>query len=402
LFVAAAIVMLTFAVRLVLFPFQSSDWLVFLSKWYDFIKANGGFSALRFEFANYNMPYLYLIAFLTYLPVPALAAVKLVSVGFDLVLAFFTYKLVALKYPAGWRPFLAAAAVSVLPTVVTNGAMWAQCDSIYAAFGLGGVYYALRSRPWLACVFFGLALAFKMQIIFLFPVLLVLVLLRKVPWFTLPVIPAVVLALDVPALLLGADVGKLLSVYSGQVGLYPQLTLNAPNVYQFLTVNTTFDLDMVRSAGILFTGILVLVVVLLTVIRRVPLTASRVVVLATLFVILVPSFLPSMHERYFYLADVLSVVAAFYLPRRLWPVPLLVQFASFMSYAPYLFDRPGTPPAAVDLRFAAVAMLVALGLMVREFLAGAEIQLDGGHQEQQDRPASRPVDATETLEGIGS
>ena len=90
-----------------------------------------------------------------------------------------------------------------------------------------------------------------------------------------------------------------------------------------------------------------------------PVTIPRVVLLATLFAILVPFFLPAMHERYFYLADALSVVAAFYFPRRLWPVPLLVQFASFLSYTPFLFGR-----TAVDLKWLALAMLVALVLVI--------------------------------------
>ncbi|MBE1471733.1 hypothetical protein [Kibdelosporangium phytohabitans] len=358
---AAVIVSLSLAVRLVLFPFESLDYRAFVAQWYEFISANGGFSALRYQFADYNVPYLYLLAILTYLPVPALAGVKVISVLFDVVLALYVYKLVALKYPRGWWPFIAAVTVSVLPTVVTNGALWAQCDVIYAAFGLGGVYYAVRSRPWLACVFLGLALAFKLQVVFLFPLLLVLVLLRKVPWPGLLVVPGVVLLLDGPALLAGANPGQLLSVYTAQAGAYTELTLNAPNAYQFLEV--TKGADLVRTAGVLFTGLLTLVVVFGVVAARVRLTVPRVVLLAALFAILVPFFLPAMHERYFYLADVLSVVVAFYFPRRLWPVPLLVQFASFLSCTPFLFGKAG-----VDLRWLAVAMLAALVLVARETL----------------------------------
>lgn len=360
-FVAVVTVLLVLAVRLVLFPFESLDYQAFVARWYDFISANGGFSALRYQFADYNVPYLYLLAILTYLPVPALTGVKVISVLFDLVLAFYAYKLVALKYPRGWLPFLAAVAVSLLPTVVTNGALWAQCDSIYAAFGLGGVYYLVRSKPWHACVFFGLALAFKLQTVFLFPLLLLLVLVRKVPWPGLLVVPGVVLVLDGPALLAGASPGQLLSVYTDQAGEYTALTLNAPNIYQFLNVTT--GADLIRAAGVLFTGTLALIIVFAVLAGRMPVTVPRVVLLATVFAILVPFFLPAMHERYFYLADVLSVVAAFYFPRRLWPVPLLVQFASFLSYTPFLFGR-----SAVDLRWLALAMLAALILVTRELL----------------------------------
>ncbi|MET0235513.1 MAG: hypothetical protein ABW224_12790 [Kibdelosporangium sp.] len=357
----AGIVLLAMAVRLPWFTFESRDYQGFVAQWYAFIQANGGFSALRFQFADYNVPYLYLLTILTYLPVPVLAGVKMISILFDLLLAYYAYRLVALKYPRGWQPVLAAVVVVLLPTVVVNSSMWAQCDSIYAAFGLGGVYYAVRSRPWLACVFFGLALAFKMQIVFLFPLLVILVLLRKVPWAGVVVVPGVVLLLDGPALLAGADPGQLLSVYTDQVGEYTQLTLNAPNVYQFLDITTTSDAW--RTGGILLTGLLVLAVILGVVFLRVTMTVGRVVLLAAAFAILVPFFLPAMHERYFYLADVLSVVAAFYFPRRLWPVPVLVQFASFFSYLPFLFGGRGDDGIVVDFPWLAGAMLVALALV---------------------------------------
>jgi Gpi18-like mannosyltransferase len=89
------------------------------------------------------------------------------------------------------------------------------------------------------------------------------------------------------------------------------------------------------------------------------------VLLATMFVVLAPFFLPSMHERYFYLADVLSVVVAFHHPRRLWPVPLLVQFASAFSYVPFLSQGgPGSgETAAVPFWILALAMLAALALL---------------------------------------
>jgi hypothetical protein len=50
-----------------------------------------------------------------------------------------------------------------------------------------------------------------------------------------------------------------------------------------------------------------------------------------------------MHERYFYLAEVLTVIAVFHLPRRLWYVPILVQVASSLAYAKFLFPATTIP-----------------------------------------------------------
>jgi Gpi18-like mannosyltransferase len=364
---AALAVVLAVVIRVELYDFQSSDYRAFVAQWYDFIKANGGFAAMRHQFADYNVPYLYLIAVLTYLPVPVLAGVKTISVLGDLLLAFFVYKLVAVRHPRGWTAFGAAAVVALLPTVVMNGAMWGQCDSIYAAFGVGGLYFAVRSRPWLACVFFGVALAFKLQVVFLLPVLAVLVLRRRIPWPALLAIPATVVALDVPALLAGASPAGLLSVYLNQMGEYSQLTLNAANIYQLVDFGT--NTEAVRNIAILVTGEAVAGLILYAVINRTPLNAARTVLLGTVFVVLVPFLLPAMHERYFYLADVLSVVVAFHLPRRLWPVPVLVQFASAFSYVPFLAQGAGRDGAtAVPFWILALAMLAALALLLWELV----------------------------------
>jgi Gpi18-like mannosyltransferase len=343
--VAAAVVLGALAVRLTFFQYQSGDYTAYFGQWYQFIDQHGHFAALKYDFANYNVPYLYLLAILTYTPIPALYGIKLVSVVFDLLLAFFTCRIVALRRPGTWWPLLAAALVLYLPTVVMNSSLWGQADAIYSAFAVGGMYFLLRRRPWLACLFFGLAFSFKLQVIFLFPVLLLLVLRRRVPWRALLLIPGVYLVLDVPALLAGANVHTLLTVYVDEANAYDQLTLNASNAYQFL--GTVSDTTLFKGIGIALTGSLLVALILPVVGRRVEMTPTRIVLASAVSAVLVPFFLPAMHERYFYLADTLTVIAAFYLPKRLWALPVLEQFASAFSYAPFLLQtaHAGNGPA---------------------------------------------------------
>jgi Gpi18-like mannosyltransferase len=370
------VVVVALSVRMLLLPSESEDYRTFLDPWYLHIVIFGGFRALADpSFSDYNVPYLYLLAALTYLPLPALVGIKWVSTLFDLVLAYYTFRIVLLLRPTRpWDALGAAAAVLFLPTVVTNSGWWGQCDSIFTAFLVGGVHYVLRYRPWWACTFFGIALAFKFQAVFLFPLLLVLVLVGRVPWRSLLAVPAAYLALDVPALVLGADPGQLLTVYARQTNAYPFLTVNAPSAYQFVSVpgNT----DSVRRAGVLVAGTLVALLIGLAVwsLRRgrrgVPaaglgapgLTDSRIVLLATSSAIVVPFLLPSMHERYFYVADVLTVIAAFRLPRQLWYVPVLVQLASFGSYLKYV--SPGLSPY-MSIPAHSALMLLALVAVLR-------------------------------------
>jgi len=348
---AYTVVAVALAARVFLLPGESGDYLTFLRPWYQHIAGHGGFAALADPgFSDYNVPYLYLLAALTYLPVPALTGIKAISVLADLAMAYCALRIVARLRPAHpWAGFGAAAVVLLLPTVVTNSGWWGQCDAVYAVFLVGGIHQVLRHRPWWACAFFGIALAFKFQAVFLFPFLLVLVLVGRVPWRSLLAVPAAYLALAAPALALGADPWRLLTVYARQTNTYRLLSVNAPSVYEFVSVPG--DTDAVRGAGVLIAGTLVVLLSAAAAwsLRRARpggpgLTDTRIVLLAACSATVVPFLLPSMHERYFYVADVLTSVAAFALPRRLWYVPVLVQLASFGSYlkcnsavlAPYL------------------------------------------------------------------
>jgi Gpi18-like mannosyltransferase len=337
----AAAVLLALAVRAYLFRYQTADAGIFQS-WYQYIAQHGHFAALKDDFANYNEPYLYLLVALTYVPVPALIGIKAIAVAFDLLLATFTFLIVRLRYPTGWLPAVAAIVVLFLPTVVLNSSFWGQVDAGYASLGLAGLYFLLRRRPWLACLFLGLALAFKQQIVFLFPLLLLLAARRYLPWRSLLLIPLVVVLLDVPALLVGARLTDLVSVYPSQTNLYQSLSLNAPNIYQYLGVaGATGDSAILRYLGIGVTGAVVVALVALVTLRRIELTPTRIVMASAVSVLLVPFLLPAMHERYFYLADGLAVIAAFYLPRPLWALPILEQFASVFSYLPFLLATSG-------------------------------------------------------------
>jgi Gpi18-like mannosyltransferase len=159
---------LALVLRVSLFHVETSDYTVFVSQWYDFIQSHGGFAALKYNFSNYNVPYLYLLALTTYLPISKLIAIKTLSVVFDGVLGLFTYLILSLRYKHSYAAIAGALVVVFAPTIFINSAAWGQCDAIYTAFCLGSLYFLLKERPAWACVFFALALSFKLQAIFLF------------------------------------------------------------------------------------------------------------------------------------------------------------------------------------------------------------------------------------------
>src|SRR5919199_6226381 len=91
-------IFLALALRLSLFDFESPDYSRYFSSWYDFIVSHGGFSALKSDFSNYSPLYLYFLTLATYFPLPELYAIKLVSISYDFLLAFFVLLIVRLKY----------------------------------------------------------------------------------------------------------------------------------------------------------------------------------------------------------------------------------------------------------------------------------------------------------------
>nr|WP_245555789.1 hypothetical protein [Gordonia soli] len=334
--VLAGIVAIAIGVRLLFLDQQTMDYQAFLSRWYQTLDTQG-FGAFRQRFADYNYPYLYLLWVLTVLNVPALIGVKALSITFDFLLGWFAYRIVGLRTDRFWLRAAGFGTIVLLPSVVANSSYWGQADAIYSAFAVGGIYFLLRAQRdhlvrysvW-ACVFFGVAVAFKLQAVFVMPVLVWLLLRRRLPWYSLLAIPVVFLALDVPAVLAGASWSTALSVYLDQTGSYQQLTLGAANLYQLIPIEG--DATWLAHIGI---GAAFAVVALFfgwTLWRRPPVTPTTILVVATAGAVVIPFLLPAMHDRYFYAAEVLTVVTAFYLPLRFVLIPILVQAAAIGVY----------------------------------------------------------------------
>ncbi|MGC5259073.1 hypothetical protein ACPXCG_22250 [Gordonia sp. DT218] len=334
--VLGAIIAVAIGIRYRFLDVETLDYRAFLSRWYDTLDAQG-FGAFREKFADYNYPYLYLIWILTALHIPPLAGIKAISILFDFLLGFFAYRIVGLRTERFWLRALAFAVMVLLPSVIANSAYWGQADAIYSAFALGGVYFLMRaqhgSHRWnslWACVLFGLAISFKLQAVFVLPVLAWLLLRRRVPWYTLAAIPVVYLLLDVPALIAGAPWQTALSVYLDQTDSYQQLTLGAANLYQLIPISG--DATWLAHLGIAAAATVIVVFLAWSVWKKPEVTPTSILVVATASSVIVPFLLPAMHDRYFFTAEVLSVVMAFYLPLRFVLIPILIQAAAIGVY----------------------------------------------------------------------
>jgi len=95
-------------------------------------------------------------------------------------------------------------------------------------------------------------------------------------------------------------------------------------------------------------------------VRRKHLSIDSTLLVCLLMLSGIPYFLPKMHERYTFGADVLSLVLAMYAPRRI-VLPLCFGFASYVAYTAGL---PGD--RIMDLRWAAMFQGVAIALTAAE------------------------------------
>jgi Gpi18-like mannosyltransferase len=348
---------LAIAIRYSLLNFQSVDYAVYTRHWYTYIKAHG-FSAFGQNFSNYNPPYLYLLYIvIRFFPdLPSLTATKLPSMIADFACAGLAYKIVNIKYSKSPLPMFAMFAILFAPTVVLNSAFWGQADALYTVALITCIYFLLIKRPALAMLFFGVSISFKAQGIFLLPLLFALLLRREIPWKYLLIVPLIMFLFLVPAWLAGRSLIDLLSTYPSQAGQYQQLSMHAPSLLSLIPNSGRFY-PYFYPAGLILAITVGLLFSILIYKSQAKLTPSLVIELSLISVMIMPFVLPKMLDRYFFPADVLSILFAFYFPSYYY-IPIGMSIISFFAYQPTLFQ---VQPVPINiLAFGILGLLVIL------------------------------------------
>ena len=331
----------------------AGDYLTFLAPWTQFFRDNGGFAALRYSLGNYNPPYMYFLALFSYFDISELYLIKLLSVLFDVLLAWACMKLLGLYTGSRAKLLGVFLAVLFLPTVVINGAYWAQCDSIYAFFGIYALYLGLRGRGCASMVSLAACLAFKLQAVFIIPVFFILLLAKKLRWRQLLVFPAAYIVFMLPALLAGRPFVETMTLYFAQAGTVGDaMNYNAPSLtsmFQWSGNTKSWSTLLIAAAFAL-----VLASYAVAAVKRRELDDTVFLGFALLLAMGIPYLLPHMHDRYFFISGVLALVLAFR-DRRFFPIPLLAELASLHCYYAYFVRYYLVHP-----RIGGIFMLIAL------------------------------------------
>lgn len=323
-------------IRLCLLGFKSADYETYTKIWYNTIQT-GGIMALGGDFSNYNPPYLYLLYLVArFFPgLPDVVAIKIPSLIADFFCAGFIYKIIRLTSNNRYLPLLSYCATLLSLPVILNSSYWGQADSIYTAALIASLYFLMARKKFLSFISFGIAFAFKLQSIFILPVLIALWLRKELSWKYFLAIPVVYFVSIIPAWIVGRPLASLISIYFSQAGEYNKLTSHAPNIYAWFPIGK----DIFQSflpVGIAFAVAIILIFILLIVKCQKELSLPHYVEMVFLSVLAVPFVLPKMHQRYFFPADILSIAFGFYFPKYFY-IPIILNLVSFFSYQYFLF-----------------------------------------------------------------
>jgi Gpi18-like mannosyltransferase len=331
----------------------SNDDVVILKEWYRHFYRNGKASLANGNFSNYTPLYLYLLWITRLFSdwFDSIVAIKIIPTTFDFLSAYAIFLIARIKFEDD-KPYLFSALFFTLPTVMFNSTGWGQIESLYTSFLLLCVYFLLREKPMYAMIMFGVAFSLKSQSIFFLPFLGILFLKGKIRWFHFLFIPMIYVILAIPAAWIGRSWTSIFSIYIGQVEQFHSLSLNAPNLYIFVS-DSFYEIGVWIGMGVFLVAMAIWGWVNWR--AKIACNYRQVMLMALASLSLVPFVLPKMHDRYFYPADVFSFATIIFAPE-MWFVPILYQLVSGLSYSVFVLE--------VSTRYVMAAALINTGVVI--------------------------------------
>jgi len=331
---------------------EPRDMALFQRPWLQHIVHYGPIGAFAHPFSNYTPAYLYLLAVasLFHGSMEAMYLVKLLSVAGTAFAALAVADLVkAMNGDRRWAVLL-----FIMPSAVINAALLAQCDALWAGACVFAVAAMIRGRTVAALAWCGAAVAFKAQSVFIAPFIIGALIGRRVPLRQWAVPGLVFVAMMLPAWLAGWPAWDLAMVYPSQPSWIP-LPGRLANPWMFATVFAPEAAPSFYWLGF--------AAVAAASIGTAALTAASVnnrramLLLALLSSLALPFFFPKMLERYFFLADLLSLALAISCRERATAlIAVAVQLASFLSLLTYMYFYFQPYPTLVGAVIAAAAL----------------------------------------------
>lgn len=355
--------------------------------WQNYLIEHGRWHALRRPIGMYFPAYYELTTLTSYLDghFGRVMQIKVVSFCFDIFAAGVAYILAGRltrgenRNGPSTAQLVAPFTILAGPTIILNGAVWGQCDIVFTTFLLLSVWAVIADMGALATLFFGFALAFKLQAVFLAPFILAMLLARRIRWQHLLLVPVGWVVALIPPILNGAHVLDYLLQPGSQAGAFPLLAIDVGNPW-----------GLVQMAGVservgLPIGLAIALALVVVLGRWGSRSAFRSAVntlaLAAFSLQAIPYFTPKMGNRYFFPAEVFLCVLscidlAFALPAALVILASLLAYGEY--FAPFarhfvLFVALLANTAALWLVFQRIMFLVRGEALIEEPACSASI-----------------------------
>lgn len=365
-FLAAAAVSAAFVyVRVCFLCVITGDYSTGFNVWMDELLKYEGAAGLGAKIGNYNTPYMAILLIIARSGFSRIMLLKWVSCLFDVMLAYFVMKCVELKSRKPSVLVISFCLAFGLPTVFLNSSCWGQCDAIFTAFSVSSVYFGLKGKSPLCILMFSLGFIFKLHPIFLAVGFAALFMTKRIRLRDLWILPAVYAAAQIPAILSGMNaIEALMLPFTGIEGMsMDSMTISAPTLWALLE-NAPYEYFSTPALFITGGAVVGFGYYVYSVKDRIK-TGYQYLLIFYISSMLMVYLLPSMHDRYYCISDILSVILLFY-NHRLWYITLITCAGSLLSYVPYLFGRTPVGFPMISLFF-----LLVIVLMVREFMLSA-------------------------------
>ena len=334
-------------------PMLSADLEFMNSSWFEAIKTGGMGAVLDPELLYTYSPlhlYVWTLAARLFGGFNTQMVLKMVSFGMEAVLLVSCFVLILRLTRSRLYRFIGFTMLSLNPILLWNVAGWGQTDAGFAGMCVLAVLLLVDEKPEWGLAALGVALAWKLQAIFILP-------LFMYAWFQSPkkfsilwflLVPAIWVGSGVPMVTVGASPLYAFEIYFGQTGMYTEITYNAPNLYAIMgnSIGKKPMIDgMMGRTGMAMVIALLGAMAVWMMHRRIELRDKQVVVLLGAWCVFVCMFfLPRMHERYAIVGEMLLLCWAVWLakPRGFVYVAWSV-IPTLSAYAEYLLREPFFP-----------------------------------------------------------
>ena len=300
----ATIFLISMLFRIFFMNIKSDDYLLFLSNWWNKINEYGGFNSLKYIIGDYPDSYMFLLCIGASITKNSLIFIKVLSAIFDVLIFLFGYKII--KYFSKESANKYSWILILLPGILVNSAILGQCDSIYTAFVLAFIYNILKNHNKLALSFFGIAISFKLQSLFIAPVILYLIVTKKIKIYDLFFIILGFILPFIPSILIGKGLIENIKILMFQTSEYNYFVKSCPNIYSLFLLNYKQINTFLKYSLAIIVGMIAIFISLHK--YKDGYNDTTFIYKSFLISTIVVFLLPSMHDRYFYLSNILGIL----------------------------------------------------------------------------------------------